>query len=163
VAHDPQPDPALAGLGVRYLALPEVLAAADILTLHCPLTPETRHLIDAAAIARMRKGVMLLNTSRGAIIDTAAAIAGLKDGSIGHLGLDVYEEEAALFFEDRSDRMIPDDIFARLLTFPNVLITGHQGFFTTEALTAIAATTLANIAAFEATGHALHEVPGSRA
>jgi D-lactate dehydrogenase len=163
VAHDPQPDPALASLGVRYLALPEVLAAADILTLHCPLTPETRHLIDAAAIARMRKGVMLLNTSRGAIIDTAAAIAGLKDGSIGHLGLDVYEEEAALFFEDRSDRMIPDDIFARLLTFPNVLITGHQGFFTTEALTAIAATTLANIATFEATGHALHEVPGSRA
>jgi D-lactate dehydrogenase len=162
VAHDPAPDAALAGLGVRYRPLPEVLGLADILTLHCPLTPATRHLIDAAAIARMRRGAMLVNTSRGAIIDTAAVIGGLKDGTIGHLGLDVYEEEAGLFFEDRSGRMIRDDVFARLLTFPNVLVTGHQGFFTTEALTAIAATTIGNISAFAATGRPLHAVPGSQ-
>ena len=158
LAFDPRPDPQLATLGVTYLSLPELLAAADIVTLHCPLVPHTRHLIDAAAIARMRRGAMLINTSRGAIIDTQAVIAGLKDGAIGHLGLDVYEEEAALFFEDMSDQVIRDDVFARLLTFPNVLITGHQGFFTTEAMSAIAQTTFANIAAFEATGHALHEV-----
>ena len=147
---------------MRYRPLPEVLGLADILTLHCPLTPATRHLIDAAAIGRMRRGAMLVNTSRGAIVDTAAVIDGLKDGTIGHLGLDVYEEEAGLFFEDMSDRMIRDDVFARLLTFPNVLVTGHQGFFTAEALGAIAATTMANIDAFAATGRPLHAVPGSR-
>lgn len=157
IACDPAPDPTL---GATYLPLEEVLAAADILTLHCPLTPETRHLINPAAIARMRRGVMLINTSRGAIVDTPAVIAGLKTGAIGHLGLDVYEEEAGLFFEDMSDRMITDDVFARLLTFPNVLVTGHQGFFTKEALTAIAETTMGNIRAFAATGHALHEVLG---
>lgn len=162
LAHDPAPDAALAGLGVRYLPLPEVLGLADILTLHCPLTPATRHLIDAAAIGRMRRGAMLVNTSRGAIVDTAAVIAGLKDGTIGHLGLDVYEEEAGLFFEDMSDQVIRDDVFARLLTFPNVLVTGHQGFFTAEALGAIAATTMANLSAFEATGRPLHAVPGSQ-
>ncbi len=155
MAHDPVPDPDLA---VPYLPLEEVLATADILSLHCPLTPRTRHLIDAAAIARMKRGVMLINTSRGAIVDTPAVIAGLKSGAIGHLGLDVYEEEAGLFFEDMSDELIRDDVFARLLTFPNVLVTGHQGFFTTEALTAIAATTMANITAFEATGRPLHAV-----
>jgi D-lactate dehydrogenase len=159
IAHDPVPDPTL---DVPYLPLEEVLAAADIVTLHCPLTVQTRHLINPAAIARMKRGVMLINTSRGAIVDTPAVIAGLKSGAIGHLGLDVYEEEAGLFFEDRSDRMITDDVFARLLTFPNVLVTGHQGFFTEDALTAIAETTIGNIAAFAATGHALHEVPGSR-
>lgn len=158
IAHDPIPDTTL---GVRYLPLEQVLAAADILTLHCPLTPETRHLINPAAIARMKPGVMLINTSRGAIVDTPAVIAGLKSGAIGHLGLDVYEEEAGLFFEDMSDRMITDDVFARLLTFPNVLVTGHQGFFTREALTAIAETTIGNVGAFATTGRALHEVPGS--
>ncbi|MBR0653677.1 2-hydroxyacid dehydrogenase [Plastoroseomonas arctica] len=155
IAHDPVPDPTL---GIAYLPLDAVLAEADILTLHCPLTPATRHLIDAATIARMKRGVMLINTSRGAIVDTAAVIAGLKTGAIGHLGLDVYEEEAGLFFEDKSDAMIGDDVFARLLTFPNVLVTGHQGFFTAEALTAIAQTTIANLAAFAATGRAVHEI-----
>lgn len=101
---------------------------------------------------------MLINTSRGAIVDTLAVIEGLKDGRIGRHGLDVYEEEAALFFEDLSDQVIHDDVFTRLLTFPNVLVTGHQGFFTTEAMTAIAETTIANIAAFETTGRAVHEV-----
>jgi len=146
-------------LGVRRVeSLEELLAQSYVLSLHCPLTPETRHLIDAAAIARMRRGVMLINTSRGAIVDTPAVVAGLKSGAIGHLGLDVYEEEGDLFFEDLSGQVIRDDVFARLLTFPNVLITGHQAFFTAEALTAIAETTLANIAAFEATGRAVHEV-----
>lgn len=159
LAHDPVANPALVSSGVVYLSLHELLAAADIVTLHCPLVPQTRHLIDGAAIGRMRRGAMLINTSRGAIIDTPAVIAGLKAGAIGHLGLDVYEEEAALFFEDLSGQLIGDDVFARLLTFPNVLVTGHQGFFTTEAMRAIAGTTIANVAAFEATGQALHEVP----
>jgi len=149
LAHDPVPNPACEALGARYVALPELLAAADIVTLHCPLLPETRHLIDAETLGRMRPGVMLLNTSRGALLDTRAVIGALKDGSLGYLGLDVYEEEAGLFFEDRSDRVLQDDVFARLLTFPNVLITGHQAFFTREALTGIAETTLANIAAIE--------------
>jgi D-lactate dehydrogenase len=158
LACDPVPNPEAAALGVTCLSWPELLAASDIITLHCPLTPQTRHLVDAAAIAQMRPGVMLINTSRGAMIDTRAVIDGLKAGRIGRLGLDVYEEEAGLFFEDRSATMIGDDVFARLLTFPNVLITGHQGFFTTEALSAIAATTIANITAFAATGRPLHPV-----
>ncbi len=156
IAHDPSPDP---GLNVGYVAFPALLERADIISLHCPLTPATRHLIGAAAIARMKPGVMLINTSRGAIIDTKAVIGGLKRGAIGHLGLDVYEEEAGLFFEDMSDQVIRDDVFARLLTFPNVLVTGHQGFFTVEALTAIAQTTIANITAFESRGAPLHAVP----
>jgi D-lactate dehydrogenase len=158
LAHDPFPNPALAAQGVRYCPLPELLADASIISLHCPLTPETHHLIDAAALARMQPGAMLINTSRGAMIDTPAVIAALKSGRLGHLGLDVYEEEAGLFFEDRSDRVMRDDVMARLLTFPNVLVTGHQGFFTAEAMTAIAETTMANIVAFEATGTPLHPV-----
>ncbi|TAD87208.1 MAG: 2-hydroxyacid dehydrogenase [Alphaproteobacteria bacterium] len=163
LACDPHSNPTLVERGVRYMELPDLLSASDIVTLHCPLVPQTRHLIDTAAIAEMRRGAMLINTSRGAIIDTNAVIAGLKDGVIGHLGLDVYEEEAALFFEDLSDQVIQDDVFARLLTFPNVLITGHQGFFTREAMAAIAETTFANITAFAATGHALHEVSVDKA
>jgi D-lactate dehydrogenase len=158
LAHDPRPDPALEALGVSYMAVSELLAAADIVTLHCPLTPRTRHLIDAGAVARMKRGAMLINTSRGAIVDTRAVIDGLKSGAIGLLGLDVYEEEGDLFFEDLSEQVIQDDVFARLLTFPNVLITAHQAFFTEEALTAIAETTIANITAFEETGRAVHEV-----
>jgi D-lactate dehydrogenase len=106
----------------------------------------------------MKPGVMLINTSRGAVVDTSALIGGLKDGTIGSVGLDVYEEEADLFFEDLSQTFIRDDVFARLLTFPNVLITGHQGFFTHEALTAIARTTLDNISAFERDGAPIHPV-----
>ena len=159
VAHDPKPDPDCLARGVAYLDLDPLLAASDIVTLQCPLTARTHHLIDDRAVARMKTGAMLINTSRGAVIDTRAIIRGLKSGRIGSLGLDVYEEEGELFFEDLSNRIIPDDVFARLLTFPNVLITGHQGFFTTEALTAIAETTLANITAFERDGAALHPVP----
>jgi D-lactate dehydrogenase len=158
LAHDPSPDPAAEALGVRYVPLAVLLAESDVISLHCPLTPATRHMIDAAAIARMKPGVMLINTSRGALVDTAAVIEALKSGRIGHLGLDVYEEEADLFFEDLSNHVIQDDVFARLLTFPNVLVTGHQAFFTEEALTAIAETTIANISAFAQRGAALHEV-----
>lgn len=150
IAHDPSPDAGLAANSVDYVALDDLAAAAKIITLHCPLTPDTYHLIDGERIARMQPGVMIINTSRGAVLDTRAVIAGLKTGCIGSLGLDVYEEEGDLFFRDLSAHVIQDDIFARLLTFPNVLITGHQGFFTHEALTNIAETTIANLSAFEA-------------
>ena len=139
-----------------------LLAASDIISLHCPLTPETRHLINAAAVDRMKQGVMLINTSRGAVIETTAVIDGLKSGKIGYLGLDVYEEEGDLFFEDLSEHVIQDDVFARLLTFPNVLVTGHQAFFTREALQAIAETTIANVSAFEATGDPVHRVTAEK-
>jgi len=159
VAFDPVHNPECAALGARYLAMDELLGTSDIVSLQCPLTPDTFHLIDDAAVARMKPGAMLINTSRGAVIDTPAVIRGLKNGHIGSLGLDVYEEEANLFFEDLSASFIPDDVFARLLTFPNVLITGHQGFFTAEALEAIADTTIANITAFEQHGAPLHPLP----
>jgi len=149
LAHDPRPDPALVARGVRFVPLEELLATADVVTLHCPLTPTSRHLIDERAIARMKPGVMLINTGRGGLIDTRAVIAGLKSGRIGHLGLDVYEEEAELFFEDRSDSIIADDVFMRLLTFPNVVVTAHQAFFTRNALQAIAAQTVRNLVHFQ--------------
>ena len=148
LAHDPYPDDAVEALGARYVDLDTLLRGSDIVTLHCPLTPESHHLIDASAIARMREGVMIVNTSRGALVDTRAVIEGLKSGAIGQLALDVYEEEGDLFFEDLSDRVITDDVFSRLLTFPNVLITAHQAFFTVGALERIATTTLGNIDAF---------------
>lgn len=149
LAHDPTPSEECLALGARYVPLEELLRASDVITLHCPLRADTRHLLNADSIALLKPGVMLINTGRGALIDTPAVIEALKSGRIGHLGLDVYEEEAQLFFEDRSSRAIQDDVFARLLTFPNVLITGHQGFFTEEALHAIAETTLGSITAFE--------------
>jgi len=158
LAFDPYPNDACRALGVAYVSLMDVISESDILTLQCPLTPQTHHLIDDDAVAAMKPGMMLVNTSRGAVIDTRAVIRGLKSGRIGALGLDVYEEEADLFFEDRSNLIIPDDVFARLLTFPNVLITGHQGFFTSDALTAIAETTIGNITAFERQGSPLHPV-----
>ncbi|KLK92265.1 2-hydroxyacid dehydrogenase [Microvirga vignae] len=158
IAYDLQPNPACLDMGITYVETNELFAASDIITLHCPLTPATHHLINEAALTRMKPGVMLINTSRGAVIDTHAVVKGLKEGVIGNLGLDVYEEEADLFFEDLSGRFIDDDVFARLLTFPNVLITGHQAFFTKEALTNIAETTIGNVTIFERTGRAMHEV-----
>lgn len=148
-AFDPLVNTECQALGVRYVKLAELFGNSDIISLHCPLTPKTHHLIDTAAIKQMRPGVVLINTSRGAVIDTRAVIQGLKSGRIGSLGLDVYEEEADLFFEDLSNRVIQDDVFARLLTFPNVIITGHQAFFTRNAMEEISKTTLANITAFE--------------
>ncbi|MCF3972132.1 2-hydroxyacid dehydrogenase [Paracoccus salsus] len=158
IAHDPVENPACVALGARYVGLDQLFAASDVITLQCPLTPATHHMIDAAAIERMKPGVMLINTSRGAVVDTRALIQGLKSGAVGSVALDVYEEEADLFFQDLSGSFIPDDLFARLLTFPNVLITGHQGFFTHEALTAIAETTIANVSAFARDGAPLHPV-----
>ncbi len=149
LASDPRPNPEVEVLGARYVPLPELLERADIVTLHCPLTPEAHHMMNDEAFARMKRGVMLINTSRGALIDASAAIRALKSGRLGFLGLDVYEEESELFFEDQSDRVIQDDVFSRLLTFPNVIITGHQAFFTREALEAIARTTMENVTAFE--------------
>jgi D-lactate dehydrogenase len=159
LAHDPFPNLECEERGAAYVDLDELLGGSDIVALHCPLTPETHHLIDADAVARMRPGVMLINTSRGALIDAGAVIEGLKSGHIGYLGLDVYEEEGDLFFEDLSDRVIHDDVFIRLMTFPNVLITGHQAFFTEEAVRGIAETTLANVTAFERGEGDLHLVP----
>jgi len=147
LVHDPYVE---APPGTRAMPLDVLLSISDLVTLHCPLTAETRHMIDAAAFERMKEGAILINTSRGALIDTPAAINALKKGKLGALGLDVYEEEEHLFFDDHSGDILQDDVFARLLTFPNVLITGHQAFFTEEALTNIAATTLEGVDAFEA-------------
>lgn len=149
LAFDVAPNDECRAMGIEYVPLDELWARSDIITLHAPLTAQTRHMIDAPVIARMKRGVMIVNTGRGALVDTQALIDGLKSGQIGYLGLDVYEEEEQLFFEDRSSLVIQDDVFSRLLTFPNVVVTAHQAFFTREALTAIGTTTLANISAFE--------------
>jgi D-lactate dehydrogenase len=150
LAYDPVHNPAAVAFGVRYVELDELFGSSDIITLTCPLTPETYHVVDADAVALMKPRVMLVNTGRGALIDTVAVVDGLKSGHIGSLAIDVYEEEAPLFYEDRSSQVLADDVFARLLTFPNVLVTAHQGFFTEEALAAIAETTLANLDDVEA-------------
>jgi len=149
LAHDPYPNESLKDMGVEYVGLSELFSSSDIITLHCPLMPETHHIIDDSAIRMMKEGVMLINTSRGALVDTLDVIEGLKSGKIGYLGLDVYEEEGDLFFEDLSEKVIQDDVFSRLLTFPNVIVTGHQAFFTVDAMKSIAETTLANISTIE--------------
>ncbi|NMH59690.1 2-hydroxyacid dehydrogenase [Alteromonas ponticola] len=145
VCCDPVISPALERLGAIYVSLEALLAQSDIISLHCPLSEDTYHLVDETAIARMRDGVMLINTSRGGLIDTQAVISGLKKGKIGYLGLDVYEMESALFFENRSSEIISDDVFERLATFHNVIITGHQGFFTEEAMHEIATAVVSNL------------------
>jgi len=158
LAVDPNQDEHLVDLGVEYVGLDELLSRSDIVSLNCPLTESTNHLIDAQAISVMRRGAMLVNTGRGPLIDTVAAIDGLKSGQLGSLAMDVYEEETPLFFEDRSQEILNDDVFARLLTFPNVLITAHQAFLTSDALGAIAETTLANITAVAAGEQCTNEV-----
>jgi D-lactate dehydrogenase len=145
LAYDPYPNPQVEALGARYLPLDQLLEQAQIVSLHCPLNEHTRHLINIDSLYRMQRGAMLINTGRGALVDTPALIEALKSGQLGYLGLDVYEEEAQLFFEDRSDLPLQDDVLARLLTFPNVVVTAHQAFLTREALGAIAQTTLDNI------------------
>ncbi len=154
LATDPFQNEGLKQLDGCYVTLPELLAASAIVSLHCPLMADTRHTVDGSAITRMKPGA----TSRGAVIDTRAVIAGLKSGKIGQHGLDVYEEEVDIFFDDRSEQLVQDDVFTRLLTFPNVLVTGHQAFFTSEALTAIADTTIANITAFAERGQPVQPV-----
>lgn len=161
LATDVYPDPSLtAGLGVRYVEAPELYRESDIISLHVPLTPDTHHMIDTVAFAAMKPGVVLINTSRGALIDTKALIAALKSQHVGAAGLDVYEEEASVFFRDLSDQVLQDDVLARLLTFPNVLITSHQAFLTREALANIADTTLASVSAFEAGEQLVNAVAG---
>lgn len=149
LAYDLYPDTSLElEAGVQYVDLDQLYQDSDIISLNVPLTPETRHLINENSLARMKRGVMLINTGRGALIDTKALIAALKTGHIGSAGLDVYEEEDGIFFSDLSNEVLQDDVLARLMTFPNVLVTAHQGFLTREALDNIASTTLENISAF---------------
>lgn len=145
---DPVEDAEISALGATYVTLPELYRQSDIISLHCPLTPQSHHLINEDALAQMKDGVMLINTSRGALVDTRAVISALKSGKIGYLGLDVYEQEADLFFKDLSDQVIADEVFQRLLTFPNVLITGHQAFFTNEAMAQISSITAQNLLDF---------------
>lgn len=150
IAYDKFPDQETAGRpGVVYESLERLLQQSDIVSLHLPLFPETKYMIDDAAIAQMKPGAMLINTSRGALVDTTALIRGLKSGKIGSAGLDVYEEESGIFFHDISSMILTDDVLARLMTFNNVVITSHQAFLTDEALTGIAETTIANIREFE--------------
>lgn len=158
VAFDMHKNPNCEALGVEYVDLPTLYQQSDVISLHCPLVPATHHLINADALRLMKPGAMLINTSRGGVIDTSAVIEALKSGKLGSLGIDVYEEEADLFFEDLSNEVIRDDVFARLLTFPNVLVTGHQAFFTADALQQIARTTVDNIHAFAETGACVNAV-----
>ncbi len=156
IACDPTPNDECVSLGVKYVDFKSLCQQSDVISLHCPLVPQTRHLINKYSLNDMKKGIMIINTSRGAVVDTEAVIDSLKEGHIGYLGLDVYEQEENIFFRDLSDEIISDDLFERLLTFPNVLITGHQAFFTEQALNNIAETTLANIQRYENNSECLH-------
>jgi D-lactate dehydrogenase len=160
IAYDIKPDHACTDSGVEYLSLQEVLTQASIISLHCPLTPDTYHMINDDTLATMQAGVTIINTSRGKLIDTKAIITALKKGKVGLLGLDVYEEEEAVFFEDLSSSVIQDDQLSRLLTFPNVIITSHQAFFTAEAMEKIANVTLSNINEFERDGSLNNSIGG---
>lgn len=158
VAYDIYPSEELVLLGVKYVSLEELYKSSDIISLHCPLFKETYHLIDESAFAQMKKGVMLINTSRGGLINTVHAISALKKEHIGYLGIDVYEQEEKLFFQDLSENIIDDDVIIRLISFPNVIITAHQGFLTHEALEHIAETTILNFNEFEKRNKLTNEV-----
>jgi D-lactate dehydrogenase len=149
IAYDLKESAELISQGVDYQSIDKVLSNSHIISLHCPLTEKTHHLFDKSAFSKMKNGAMLINTSRGALIKTEDVIEALKKGEIGYLGIDVYEQEENLFFKDLSESIIQDDLIQRLISFPNVLITPHQGFFTEEALTQIAITTIKNISDFE--------------
>jgi len=149
LAFDPNVDNAAASSGIKYLPLKQVLQDSDIVSLHCPLTEQSKHLINSTTLSLMKKGAMLINTSRGGLLDTKAVIVALKNETLGYVGIDVYEQEEKLFFHDLNEQVINDDVLIRLLGFPNVLITSHQGFLTEEALTQIALVTLQNITDFE--------------
>lgn len=151
-------NPAFTDYGGVYVSREELFARSDIVSLHCPLTPETFHLINADSITTMKPGVMVINTSRGALVDASAVIDGLKSGHVGYLGLDVYEQEADLFYENLSEQIIQDDVLQRLISFPNVLVTSHQAYFTDTALGNIAATTVRNLTVFERGGSLENEV-----
>ncbi len=149
IAYDPYQNGEMVKLGVQYVNMDELLKSSDIISLHCPLTKETQHLINWESFALMKNGVMLINTSRGGLVNTQDAILALKRGKLGYLGIDVYEQEEHLFYNDLSENIIADDTITRLMSFPNVIMTSHQGFFTKEALTQIAQTTVMNLDALE--------------
>jgi D-lactate dehydrogenase len=149
VGYDRYPSAAFEALGGRYVTVDELLACSDVVSLHCPLTEDTRHIVNAAALARAKRGSILINTSRGGLVDTVAATEALKTGQLGGLAIDVYEQEASLFFQDLSSAIICDDVIQRLVSFPNVIVTGHQAFFTEEAIGQIMQTTIASLTAFE--------------
>ncbi len=148
IGHDIETNPTFEALGGRYETLDAIGANADIISLHCPLTPQSHHLINTDMLSRLKRGALLINTSRGGLIDTAAASEALKSGQLGGLGIDVYEQEAELFYRDLSSTIVADDVFERLLSFPNVIVTGHQAFFTREAITTICETTLQSVSEF---------------
>jgi D-lactate dehydrogenase len=150
IGHDKYPSAEFEALGGRYAEQGEIGARADIVSLHCPLTPETHHIINADTLSRAKPGAILVNTSRGGLVDTEAAIEALKSGQLGGMAIDVYEQEADLFFRDLSSTIISDDVFQRLLAFPNVIVTGHQAFFTREAVSTICETTISSITEFAA-------------
>jgi D-lactate dehydrogenase len=148
IGYDPFPSTEFEALGARYAVPGEIGANADIISLHCPLTPDNHHIVNAGTLARMKRGALLVNTSRGGLVDTEAAIEALKSGQLGGLGLDVYEQEAGLFFRDLSSTVVVDDVLQRLISFPNVIVTGHQAFFTREAIATISETTLRSASEF---------------
>mgnify|MGYP003576976866 CR=1 FL=1 len=159
LGHDTFVNPVFEQLGGRCVGLHELVAASHVVSLHCPLTDATHHIVDAALLASMKRGAILVNTSRGALVDTEAAIQALKTGQLGGLAIDVYEQEASLFFQDLSSTIITDDVIQRLVSFPNVIVTGHQAFLTEEAIGQIVATTIESITAFEQGKALLHRVP----
>lgn len=149
VGHEKYPNPGFEALGARYVGIDQLLDCSDVVSLHCPLTDETHHIVNAASLARAKRGSILINTSRGGLVDTEAAIGALKTGQLGGLAIDVYEQEASLFFQDLSSTVITDDVIQRLVSFPNVIVTGHQAFFTVEAIGQIMRTTIESISALE--------------
>jgi D-lactate dehydrogenase len=159
LGHDPCENPAFVQAGGRYLPVQELLAHSDVVSLHCPLLDSTRHIINAGTLARAKRGSILVNTSRGGLVDTNAAIEALKTGQLGGLAIDVYEQEANLFFQDLSTTIICDDVIQRLVSFPNVIVTGHQAFFTVEAIGQIMQTTIESIGAFERGEELVNRVP----
>lgn len=159
VGYDRYPTPAFEALGGRYIGVDELLACSDVVSLHCPLLEETHHIVNAAALARVKRGCVLVNTSRGGLVDTEAAVQALKTGQLGGLAIDVYEQEASLFFQDLSSTIITDDVIQRLVSFPNVIVTGHQAFFTVEAIGQIMRTTIDSIGAFERGEELVNRIP----
>ena len=159
VGHDRYPSAAFEALGGRYVEVDELLACSDVVSLHCPLTDDTRHIVNAESLARSKRGSVLVNTSRGGLVDTEAAVEALKTGQLGGLAIDVYEQEANLFFQDLSSTIICDDVIQRLVSFPNVIVTGHQAFFTVEAIGQIMRTTIDSISAFERGEDLVNRVP----
>lgn len=150
--------PEFEGIGGQYVELERLQSEADVISLHCPLTPETHYIINQRSLDRMKRGALLVNTSRGGLVDTEAAIEAVKSGQLAGLAIDVYEQEEGLFFRDLSSSIIPDDVIQRLMAFPNVIVTGHQAFFTREAINTILETTLANVSDFAAGRSLVNEV-----